>query len=111
MMVPANAWVLSPMRAPASDLRRVKLQMGRGGAVLLSDGIDYVRVLQNGPVQHATASAGLLLNVTFMPEMNHDAGMGIQASSLVYLPRKLNASTASQYACMPLYFLVGHQLN
>lgn len=109
MAAPGQAWAISPMGAPATDLRRVKMHLERGGAALLPDAMNYVRVLQNGPTQPATTSPGLLPEVTMKPEMNHADGMGTQASSLAYLPRKLNASGDAQYACMPMYLLIGPQ--
>ena len=109
--MPGNAWVLSSMGAPAIDLRRIKVHLERGGAALLSGGINYVRVLHNGHAQPATTSSGLLLNVTMIPEMGHAAGVRIQASNLAYLPRNLNASNNAQYARMHLYLLVDPQLD
>ena len=107
---PVHAWVLTTLDAPADDLRRIKVHLARG-ALLLTDGAEYVRVMQNGPTQPSTTSSGLLSNVLLDPEMNHTAGAKIQSSGLVYLTRKLNASDAAKYACMPRYLLVDPQLN
>ena len=108
---PVHAWVLTTLDAPADDLRRIKVHLSRCGALLLSDGAEYVRVMQNGPTQPSTTSTGLLLNVLLYPEMNHTAGAKIRSSGLVFLPRKLNASNAAKYACMPRYLLIDPQLN
>ena len=78
MVAPGHSWVLSSTGAPATELRRVKVHLERGGAELLSGGISYGRVLQKGNTQPATTSSGMLLNVTMGPEMNHADGMGIR---------------------------------
>ena len=109
--VPGHDWVLTTMDAPADDLRRIKMHLGKGGAFLLFDGANYARVLQNGPTQPSTTSTGQLLNVILGPEMNRADGVKIQSSGLAFLLRKLNASSAAKYACMPRYLLVGPQLN
>ena len=111
MDVVAPAWVLTTLDAPAEDLRRVKQHLSRGGAMLMFDGQDYVRVVHNGPTQPSTTSTGLLLTVSIAPEMSHAAGVKIKSSGLVFLPRRLNASSAAKYACMPRYLLVDPQLN
>ena len=72
---PGHAWVLTTMDSPADDLRRIKVHLSKGGALLLFDGADYARVLQNGPTQPSTTSAGLLLNATLDPKTNHAAGV------------------------------------
>ena len=41
---PVHAWVLTTLDAPADDLRRIKVHLARG-ALLLTDGAEYVRVM------------------------------------------------------------------
>ena len=90
---PANARVLSSIGSTASELRRVKAHLIHGGALLLHNGVDYVRVRHRGDTDPATSTEGLLLNVTIQPPTTHHVGIRIAQSGQVYLHRKLNASS------------------
>ena len=103
------AWVLSSIGAQAPELRRVNAHIERGGAILLHNDVDYIRVIQRGGQQPSTTTNGLTLNVTVGPPMTHQSGRQIGLSGQVYLPRKINVSTP--HVCMPKYLLVDPQLN
>ena len=103
------AWVLTSIGAPAPELRRVKAHLDRGGAIILHNGVDYLRAIQRGGLQPSTSTNGLVLNVTVHPPMSHLAGRKIGSSGQVYLPRKLNVSTP--HVSMPQYMLVDAQLD
>ena len=103
------AWVLTSIGANAPELRRVKSHLERGGAVLLRNDVDYVRVMHRGESQPSTTTNGLTLKVKIDPPMNHHSGKQIALTGHVYMPRKLNVSTP--HVCMPKYLLVDPQLN
>ena len=85
------------------------MHLERNGSWLLSNGLEYVRVLGRGPMQPSTTTNGLLLKVSIQPEMAHPAGIRIAQSGQVYMSRKLNAT--SVHARMPRYILIDNQLD
>lgn len=109
VLPPANASVLSSIGPTAPELRRVEIHLIHGGALLMRNGVDYVRVRRRCDTHPATSSNGLLLNVTIQPAMAHHVGLRISQPGQVYLPRNLSAS--SVHVRIGKYLSVDHMLD
>ena len=102
-------WVSSSIDAAAPELPWAKQHLERGGAVLLRNGVDYVRVIRRGGHQPSTTSNGLVLNVATEHPMTLHSGIRIRKPGQVYLPRKLNSP--STHVSITKYLLADPIMN